>query len=252
MKKIWYWLIGLIITVVSFLTGFLIRQPQVNKLKKQVELLQRDSRKLLALIEAKQSSYQELLIQHKALKALQFRKKSTLQEQMTENLIMQYAIKAYLVLLLKSGRHELELTKTEIVFLKAFEKVIDGKKLSTTDKVKIRDYIMERHGREIKQLKECEYTAVLKEIQEKPKYPEFIFCILQIDKKKKPQYYITDDESVLAGDMVCIPAGKKKTVVVEVLFVERHTEATAPIAVDKAPRIICKYTDGDSLPARDH
>ena len=50
----------------------------------------------------------------------------------------------------------------------AFEKVIDGKKLSTSDKVKIRDYIMEKHGREIKQLKECEYTAIMAELQNKP------------------------------------------------------------------------------------
>lgn len=82
---------------------------------------------------------------------------------MTENLVMQYAIRAYLTLLLKSGRYDKKLEKDEIVFFKAFEKVIDGKKLSTGDKVKIRDYIMEHHGREIKQLKECEYTAVMAE-----------------------------------------------------------------------------------------
>lgn len=168
MKKIVYWILGGLIAIASFLTGFLIRQPKINKLKKQVELLQKDNRKLIEMITDKQQKYQELLIQHKALKALQFRKKSTIKEQMTENLVMQYAIRAYLTLLLKSGRYDKKLEKDEIVFFKAFEKVIDGKKLSTGDKVKIRDYIMEHHGREIKQLKECEYTAVMAELQNRP------------------------------------------------------------------------------------
>lgn len=81
---------------------------------------------------------------------------------------MQYAIRAYLTSLLKNGRYEKPLEKDEIVFFKAFEKVIDGKKLSTSDKAKIRDYIMEKHGREIKKLRECKYAPVLEELQKKP------------------------------------------------------------------------------------
>lgn len=167
MKKMVYWILGVLITITSFLTGFLIRQPKINKLKKQVELLQKDNRKLVEMISHNQQNYQDLLIQHKALKALQFRKKSMIKEQMTENLIMQYAIKAYLTLLLKNVRYEKQLEKNEIIFFKAFEKVIDGKTLSTSDKVKIRDYIMELYGCEIKQFQECEYEAVLDELQKK-------------------------------------------------------------------------------------
>ena len=89
MKKIVYWLLGVLIAIFSFLTGFLIRQPKINKLKKQVELLQKDNRKLIEMITDKQQNYQELLVQHKALKALQFRKKSAIKEQMIENLVMQ-------------------------------------------------------------------------------------------------------------------------------------------------------------------
>lgn len=168
MKKTVYGILSGLIAVASFLTGFLIRQPKISKLKKQVELLQKDNRKLIEMITDKQQNYQELLIQHKALKALQFRKKSAIKEQMTENLVMQYAIRAYLTLLLKSGRYDKKLEKDVILFFKSFEKVIDGKKLSTSDKVKIRDYIIEQYGQEIRQLKECEYTAVMAELHNKP------------------------------------------------------------------------------------
>lgn len=168
MKKITYGIISFFLMLGGVLTGFLIRQPKINKLKKQVELLQQDNRKLIAMITDKQQNYQELLIQLKALKALQFRKKSEVKEQLTENLVMQYAIKAYLSLLLKNGRYGQKLDNDEIVFFKSFEKVIDGNNLSTSDKVKIRNYIMKHHGSEIKQLKECEYTAVMAELQDKP------------------------------------------------------------------------------------
>lgn len=167
MKKIIYGIIGFFLMLGGFLTGFLIRQPKINKLKKQIELLQKDDRKLIEMINEMRQNYQELLVQHKALKALQYRKKLAIKEKITGNLVMQYAIKAYLTLLLKSGRYEQKLEKDEIVFFEAFEKVIDGKNISTSDKVKIRDYIMEHYGKEIKQLKECEYTAVFEELKNK-------------------------------------------------------------------------------------
>lgn len=164
MKKLVYAIIAALIAIGSFLTGFLIRQPKINKLKKQIEMLQQDNSKLLNLIDESRQHYQELLIQHKALKALQFRKKSVLKEQITETLVMQYAIKEYLTLLLKSGKYNNELEKSEIIFFNTFEKFIDGKKISTSDKVKIRDHITEKYKTEIKQLKECEYTPVIDDL----------------------------------------------------------------------------------------
>lgn len=164
MKKLVYAIIAALIAIGSFLTGFLIRQPKINKLKKQIEMLQQDNSKLLKLIDENRQNYQELLIQHKALKALQFRKKAALKEQLTESLVMQYAIKEYLSLLLKSGKYNNELEKHEIIFFNAFEKFIDGKKISTSDKVKIRDYITEKYKNEIKHLKECEYAPVFDDL----------------------------------------------------------------------------------------
>ena len=138
-----------------------------SKAQKLVDQFKNGEELTIEMITDKQQNYQELLVQHKALKALQFRKKSAVKEQMIENLVMQYAIRAYLGLLLKNGRYEKPLEKDEIVFFKAFEKVVDGKKLSTSDKVKIRDYIMEHYRCEIKQLRECDYASVLNELQNK-------------------------------------------------------------------------------------
>ena len=164
MKKLVYAIIAALIAIGSFFAGFLIRQPKINKLKKQIEMLQQDNSKLIKLIDENRKKYQELLVQHKALKALQFRKKSELKDQLAESLIMQYAIREYLILLLKSGKYNNKLEKNEVIFFNAFEKIIDGKKISTSDKVKIRDHITEKYKAEIKGLKECECATVFADL----------------------------------------------------------------------------------------
>ena len=53
MKKLIYGLLTALIAIATFLTGFLIRQPKINKLKKQLELLQHDNKKLVGMVDEK-------------------------------------------------------------------------------------------------------------------------------------------------------------------------------------------------------
>lgn len=244
MKKTLYWIVGGLIAFSTFLLGFLIRQPQINKLKKQVELLQKDNSKLITLIENKQAEFKELLVQHKALKALQHRKKAATKELIAENLVMQYAIREYLSLLLKRVKYDQELTKEEILFFDSFEKVIDGKKLSTADKVKIRDHIMTQYPAEIKKLMPCEYAEVLDELDP----PKYLFCAVRTDKAVK--YYLVDDDTLQVGDYVYIPAGKSNMTAAEVVTIKKYREKDAPVPIKTAQRIIRKLDEGElDLPA---
>ena len=164
MKKIIYWILGLLGAIGGFLFGFLLRQPGINKLKKQIVLLQKDNGRLLDLCQSQHEEFCNLLVQHKALKAFSFRKKASSKEKLRENLILQYAIKAYIELLLIRVKHEQELSKSEISFFNAFDNVIDGKKLSTSNMAKIRDFVLEHQSTEIDSLKECDYTLVFQEL----------------------------------------------------------------------------------------
>lgn len=164
MKKPLCWIIGGLSAISIFLFGFLIRQPQINKLRKQVELLHKDNSRLLKLCKTLQNDYRELFIQHKSLKVYQLMKKNASMEKLKENLIMQYALNSYMELLRKRVKYEQELTKSEIVFFNAIENFIDGKKLSTGDKIKIRDFILGRYSDEINSLRECDYKAILQEL----------------------------------------------------------------------------------------
>lgn len=164
MKKISYWIIGLFSAIGMFLLGFLIRQPQINKLNKRVEHLLEDNNRLQGLCETYQNNFRELLIQHKALKIYNLIKKNASIEKISENLIMQYALNSYMELVLKRVKYEQKLTKSEIAFFNAFENFIDGKKLSIGDKTKIRNFILGRYSAEIKSRKECDYTVILQEL----------------------------------------------------------------------------------------
>lgn len=164
MKKIIYWIIGGLSGILLFLTGFLWQQPKINKLKKQVDALQKDNSKLLSMCEEQQEKFKELLIQHKAFKVFSFRKKAHT-EKLYANLVLQYALHDYMLILIKRVKYQQELEKEEIRFFTIMEKVIEGKKISTTDKANIHEFVMIKHKSEIKKLKECDFTLVMKELE---------------------------------------------------------------------------------------
>ena len=166
MKKISRWIIGVLGAIVFFLFGFFIRQPQINKLKEQVKILQKDMSRLYNLCEKQHTEYRDLLVQHKALKALQFKKKSSLKEQLAENLVMQYAIWDYVALLIKSVKSGQKMSKEEASFFWAFEKLINGEKVTPSDMAKISNYTKPRHESEIKDFRECDYGSLFMELQQ--------------------------------------------------------------------------------------
>ena len=107
----------------------------------------------------------ELLIKYKALGALQFKKKSVEKENIQGLLIYQYGAKEYLGMLIDSVKHGIEMPKEAIGFFKAFDKVIDGEKVSDSDWKKIKEYIFVKHRKDIDGLAECDYTELIKELE---------------------------------------------------------------------------------------
>lgn len=240
MKRLLYIFAAIGVAIASFLTGFLIRQPKMNKLKKQVETLQRDNHRLVTLCQTHKQKFQELLIQQKALKAFQFRKKATNKEQMAECLTMQYAIFEYVNVLMKRVKYNQELTKEEIRFFNAFEKAIDGKPLSASDKVIVTEFVKATHAVEIREMRECDYAEMMQELAAQPEQPKLIFCAVKLDPRKDPEYYLTEDSSIVVGDMIVVPAGRKKEAKAAVINIERCDEDTAPVPVKKAQHVIRK------------
>ena len=155
---------GSILAVVSLFAGFMLRQPQVNKLKKQVKTLVADNGRLIRLNETIQNDFSELLLQVKAQRALSFGKKKV-KESLAENVVLQYSLSDYLTILLKYIRAGEKLSEDELRFLNAFEKVVNGDCLSTRDKKTIKDFTIGLHEKEIKQQVPCDCEHLLAELK---------------------------------------------------------------------------------------
>lgn len=75
---------------------------------------------------------------------------------------------------------------------------------------------------------------------------DYIFCSVTFDEGYKSYYYLTDDDSIEAGDFVLVPAGKDNhDAVVEVVNIEYFNKENVPLPLEKTKRIIRKCTDDD-------
>ncbi len=147
-----------LIAIGGFFGGFLIRQPGINKLRKQAQLLQSDNEKLQNCLKRHQDSFDNLYLQYKGLKVLELKNKAEYKGKLKNNLVLQYGIKDYLELLFDITKNERKLTNEECIFYKSFDGVIEGKKISDRNFEKIKEYVMSNHGKEINELKKCHLT----------------------------------------------------------------------------------------------
>jgi hypothetical protein len=156
---------GLLAGAALFIAGFFARQPVINKLQNQVKELQKETERLNQLRDAQHRELGELLIKYKAMGALQFKKKSVEKENIKGLLIYQYGAKEYLGLLINSVKHGIEMPKEAIGFFNAFDKVIDGEKVSYSDRKKLKEYIFIKHRKDIDGLVECDDVDLIKELE---------------------------------------------------------------------------------------
>lgn len=75
---------------------------------------------------------------------------------------------------------------------------------------------------------------------------DYIFCNVTFDEGQKSYYYLTEDDSIVIGDYVVVPAGKDNhEAIVEVVDIEYFCEAEVPLPVEQTTKIIRKCTSDD-------
>ena len=151
--------------IAGFFVGFFVRQPKINKLKSQIEHLQKELKKLEILRDKQNDTIKRLLIDYKSLKIFDFVKRSKAKENIKAELALQYGTKEYLQLLLDRVKNNREFSNEEMIFFSAFDSVIEGKKISNKDIDKIKAYIFNKYRKEIKGLIPCDYNELVMEIK---------------------------------------------------------------------------------------
>ena len=77
---------------------------------------------------------------------------------------------------------------------------------------------------------------------------DLIYCSVEFESGYKSYYYITDDDSIEAGDFVIVPAGADNhEAIVEVVKKEYFSKDAVPLPVEKTKHIIRKCTDDDLM-----
>ena len=78
------------------------------------------------------------------------------------------------------------------------------------------------------------------------KIGDYIFCSVEFEDGGKSYYYLTEDDTLSAGDMVVVPAGKEEhTAIAEIIDIGYFPADKVPFPLDKVKRIIRKCTDED-------
>ena len=165
MKKILSWIWIPFAALAGFFLGFFIRQPKINKLKKQVVSLQKQLTSLQNKMIGYQEAFDDLFVQYKGLKVLQLKKKAEYEGRLKDNLVLQYGMKAYLEMLLDTVKQTRKLSSEEFTFYRAFDDVIEGKSIGTSTFSKIKGYVISKYKHEINALKPCDCEAVWQAVQ---------------------------------------------------------------------------------------
>ncbi len=149
----------------GLVVGLLVRQPEINRLQKQVEELQADVDQLETIAEEQNHEIAQMLLNYKALKIYQFTQRRQLKESIQDELICQYAALDYLTLLVDSVEPGSKMSADNIRFYKTYGKAIEDGEIDDNELEALKPFVLANHSSEIDRLKECDIRPVFERIR---------------------------------------------------------------------------------------
>jgi hypothetical protein len=150
---------------VGLIAGLLGRQPEVNRLKRQVQLLQEEIERLSLIIEEQNRQIGELKLRFSALKGYAFVEKMKTECDVRGIILHQCAYREWMELTF-SQAHEKVATQEELRFYNLYEALLRGAEVDKRQVAEIRDYIYKRYEYELKQMKAPDMEKTLAMIGE--------------------------------------------------------------------------------------
>ncbi len=146
--------------------GFALRQPEINRLKKQVRELQRDNSKLRKIMCEQQEAYENLLVAYGELKFYQLIEKRKLKQNMRGQLLLGYEYKEYVDLLLKvvQDNGDENLTDRQKAFFELCTQWLEEGELSGKERKAMDSYIMSKYKKEILRRKNIDIINYVKSV----------------------------------------------------------------------------------------
>lgn len=160
----------------GFAGGAVARQPEINNLRSQVEILQEEVKKLKKevarlqnLVEEQNRQIHTLTMKYHTMKGINFIQKAKSKNRVKGAIMYTYCLKEYLEIKNNILTKEFNPTDDDTAFITAFELILEGKMRDTLeDKAKkqyVKVYIRRKYGERIDQLEECNLNNVISRIE---------------------------------------------------------------------------------------
>lgn len=146
--------------------GALSRQPEINRLKAQVKILQEEISRLQLIVREQDRQIKELKIRYKALRAYSFIERKRQKLSLKGAIMFQYSVKEYIELLDVQARNSnFQLQQEEAVFFNIFEKMINNQAPTVEEKMFLREYIRYKYSNPIDNLTEYDMDSIIEKVE---------------------------------------------------------------------------------------
>lgn len=167
---------GIIAAGASFLGGAAIRQPEINKLHNQIEILQEEICKLKAevkrlnsLVDEQNRQINVLTLKYHTMKSINFIEKVKAKNKAKGAVMYSYCMKQFLELKYNILNKEYYPDNDETLFMDSFNSLLEGRLGNSNEDIAkmqhIKIYIRSIYASEIDSLEECPIQNTLKRIE---------------------------------------------------------------------------------------
>jgi predicted RNase H-like nuclease (RuvC/YqgF family) len=160
-------LVAGLMTAGGLVGGALLRQPEIERLKAQVKLLQNEIKRLQSIIEEQQRQIVELRLRYDTINFLRFFEKQRIAADIKGNILYLCSFKEYIALSMRRSKGE-KLHDQQQKFLHAYEMLTTGNdtQLTEEDYDCMVDYIENKYSDTIENMSTPSLKAELLELEQ--------------------------------------------------------------------------------------
>lgn len=159
-------LIVVLCTTGGTVLGTLIRQPEINKLKKQIKELQKDNSRVKQLMRQQQENLEKMLVEYSSIRFYHVLTKRKIKQSIRGEIVIGYELKEYVDLLKRSinekGVHNF--SEREKEFFELSMQLIEGENMNISQEKFMSDYVIKKYKKEILRRKDANILVYVKQI----------------------------------------------------------------------------------------
>ena len=142
--------------------GCLVRQPEINRLRKMVKQLNDANSSLRKIIEEQMQLIDHLQDEIRTYKFYNWNKRRVTRIELRKNLTAQYAVKEYCEMLIWRNKHRKEkLDDIQQRFFDIMDGYINGEAIQSEDQAYMEEYVIKKYKENIRKCEKWDYHQLI-------------------------------------------------------------------------------------------